>query len=482
MIGAEKSFFGCGQLFWQLVTASLFNVLPSEAQQIQWARHYPLPKEDGIRSIAKDTEGNMYVGGSTDRNRPPQPSNVYNNGFVMKLDEQGDTLYTRELGYGTVFSLVVDPFEIVRINFFAESENPYFNWMLILIKMTQEGFLFQRDTIYPYPNGMFPNATIIGKDSSLIIVGNFPRTGTPSQSSMFFLRMQKDGNIDPVLELNPGHPLCVANRVEQLPNGHYLVSGYVGSRIASYELNEDGSNPVFKQWYQTPDLSNMNTGFVGRVGDKNWFLGGDGGPCIVANYDSLSNKKWMHKEIGVLYPPQGMTDGGVVYGFNPNFPPYNVFYKRAPDSTTTWYMNIDDSLQTRGIIGSIEVKAYSYFEDQTAVIAGTIYQGSSINQRDPFFMRIANVGTPVTSLTKPKRGTLSNETLAPWPNPSGGTLYLKQHFDKAEVHFYTVSGREVQTDTVRFGQPIDISSFAPGLYLYRAVIDGKPFSGKVFKN
>ena len=450
-------------------------------QQILWAKVYPLRKLDAIYCMAKDQFGDIYAGGHTERNIPGSPWTVYHMGFLVKLTSEGDTLFTRELGFGTVLSLVIDHEGILRINQLSESIDPYFDQLLVLKKMTPEGFIFQRDTIQPIPNGMTPWGSMVGKDSSLIVVGRVPRTSNPSQQSMFFLRMDKEGLIYPWLELNPGHPNCVANRVEQLPNGHYLVSGYVGSRIASYELNEDGSNPVFKQWYQTPDLSNMSSGYVGKVGTKSSFIGGDGGPCLVANYDSLSNKKWMHKEVGVLYPPQGMTDGSVVYGFNPNLPPYNVFYKRTTDSTTTWYMNIDDSLQTRGIVGSIEVKAYTYFEDQSAIFAGTIYQGSSINQRDPFFMRVANVGTPVTALTKPKRGTLSNETLAPWPNPSGGTLYLKQHFDKAEVHFYTVSGREVQTDTVRFGQPIDISSFAPGLYLYRAVIDGKPFSGKVMR-
>jgi hypothetical protein len=148
-------------------------------------------------------------------------------------------------------------------------------------------------------------------------------------------------------------------------------------------------------------------------------------------------------------------------------------------------MALKDSLLARSLLGVVQINAFCYFEDQSAVLAGTYRwdgTGTTNTKEDPIFLRISNVGIPVTSLTKPKRGTLSNETLAPWPNPSGGTLYLKQHFDKAEVHFYTVSGREVQTDTVRFGQPIDISSFATGLYMYRAVIDGKPFSGKVVKN
>ena len=274
----------------------------------------------------------------------------------------------------------------------------------------------------------------------------------------------------------------VANRVEQLPNGHYLVSGYVGSWIASYEMNEDGTNPVFKQWYLTPDLSNMTSGHVSRINGQRYMIGGEGGPSLVGQFDSLTNKYWLRKDIGTQIPPQAMTDGSVVFGYRFSTPPYQSFFRIGSDSQAVWNMSIRDSLVERGLFGNITLNAFTYFDDQSGVIAGTYTNGSSVIGEDPVFLKISNLGTPVTSLTKPKRGTLSNETLAPWPNPSGGTLYLKQHFDKAEVHFYTVSGREIQTDTVRFGQSINISSFAPGLYLYRAVIDGKPFSGKVVKN
>ena len=210
-------------------------------------------------------------------------------------------------------------------------------------------------------------------------------------------------------------------------------------------------------------------------------MAADGGPCFVANRDSLGNTIWIHKQQGTLFPPETMTDGGIIYGFSKNTFPYNVFYKRQVDSSLTWYINVNDSLLARGIIGNIRVSAYSYNQDQSAVIAGSIYQGSAVNDRDHFFMKVANVGTPVTSLSKPKRGTLSNETLAPWPNPTGGTLYLKQHFDKAEVHFYTVAGKEMGSYAIRFGQPIDVSAFPQGLYFYRAVIDGKAYSGRVLR-
>jgi hypothetical protein len=273
----------------------------------------------------------------------------------------------------------------------------------------------------------------------------------------------------------------VANRVEQLPNGHYLVSGYVGSRIASYELDEWGMNPVFKQWYQTPDFSNLSTGYVSRINGQRYMIGGEGNPSHVGLVDSLGQFIWHRKEFGIQVPPIALQDTSILFGYSgmPQ-PPYHSLTRLKADSSKIWYMALGDSLQARGLFGNLTLKAFSFFEDQSAVIAGTFYQ-SGVTADDPLFLRIANVGTPVTSLSKPKKGPLQNETLAPWPNPSDGTLYLKQHFDKAEIHLYQLSGQEVAQYQIRFGQPIQIHQLPAGLYLYRAVIDGKAFSGKIVK-
>jgi hypothetical protein len=450
--------------------------LPAVAQQILWARNYPLPQTDYIFCIAKDTLGNMYAGGSTYRNRILIGATAYDKAMVIKIDPQGDTIFAKDLGVqGRVHSIAVDLSGIVRMNITQEI---VYNgsYHTLFLSMTPEGFIFDRDTLQSY---FPPLACSIGKDSSLVVVGFMYKPGGGG-TSMYFLRIQKDGTFDPMVELDPGHPNCRASRVEQLPNGHYLVSGYVGSRIASYELEEDGSNAVFTQWYQTPDLSNMSSGHVSRINGHRYMIGGEGGPCVVGQYDSLANKYWMRKDIGTQVPPQAIIDGSVLFGYVTSFGTNNSLFRVRSDSTEQWKIVIKDSLAARGINGVMQVKSFSYFEDESAVAAGVMYNGSNF-QEDPIFIKIANVGTPVTSLSKPKKGPLQNETLAPWPNPSSGTLYLKQHFDKAEVRFYNLSGKEMGQYQIRFGQPIELSALPPGLYLYRAVIDGKSYSGKVVK-
>jgi len=461
-----------------LVSFFTYNI--ANAQQVKWAKVYPLAKEDKISCITRDSNF-IYAGGYTYRNAFYFNTTPFYKAIIIKLDTLGDTLFIKDLGVsGEVMSMAVDPMGMIRANV----KQYYFGvngYNTFLFTVHPSGFITRIDTV----DGYSPTACTMGKDSSMIIVGHKRRVGFPNtQTSMYFRRVTKSGIVEPWIELNPGHPNCKANRVEQLPNGHYLISGYVGSRVASYEVDSLGENPVYHEWYQTADLTNLYSGCAGRLGYKKWMIGGEGSPSFVGVYDSTKNKVWLKKDYGTLAPPQAMNDGSVVFGYTTGIAPFMYFYRFNQDSTLKWFFNVKDTLVNRGFPGYLDIYSFTYFEDESAVFAGNYRDDSApANTReDPIFLRIANVGTPVTSLFKPKRGTLSNETLAPWPNPSGGTLYLKQHFDKAEVHFYTVSGREVQSDTVRFGQPIDISSFAPGLYLYRAVIDGKPFSGKVVRN
>lgn len=440
-------------------------------QQIQWAKLYPLPKEDNVNCITKDQDGYMYAGGTTARNRIFVTNGVYRNkALFIKLDEYGDTLFIKDLGIGTIYSMTVDPFGMIRVNIAGQ-----LLLTTLFLTVTQDGIVLQKDSIQETT----PWACMIGNDSSLIIVGTIPRTGFPADRSMYFQRIRLDGTRDPLVELNPGHPNCVANRVEQLPNGHYLVSGYVGSRIASYELDEWGFNPVFKQWYQTPDFSNMNSGYVSRINGQRYMIGGAGGPCLVGQYDSLLNKYWLRKDVGTQVPPQAIVDGSVIFGYvGPT--QSNTLYRVRADSSEYWKITIKDSLASRGINGVMRVNCFSYFDDESAIVAGVMSRDAPYYE-DPIFLRIANVGTPVTSLLKPKKGPLANETLAPWPNPTGGTLYLKQHFDKAIIHLYSLAGKEMGEYRIRFGQPMDISQFESGIYLYRAVIDGKLYSGKILK-
>ena len=474
----DSAFIKCttswNTLFWLV---SFFTMSTGFSQQIQWAKLYTLPEEDQITCITKDNFGDLYAGGKTRRG-------LFFPGAVpravlYKLNSDGDTIYSLWPGiYGEVNAITVDNWGNVKMAVYKEGLFPNGQTQLHLLTMTPEGLIFRRDTI---PNILYVTNSCIGKDSSWILCGwrMNDLMGGSLWTDFYVQRIRKDGTIEPFVSLNPNHPDCRANRVEQLPNGKYLVSGYVGSRIATYTLNEDLSDPQFNVWYQTPDLSNLSSGRICRINNQRFMIAGEGGPCIVGQVDSLKQKIWMHRQIGAQIPPQAMADGSVVFGYLTSIGPPNPFYRIGPDSNIIWYVSIKDSLIARGINNAVRLTCFTYFEDQSAVIGGVVQNPAT--SRDPIFLRISNVGIPVTSLSKPKSGPLKNETLAPWPNPTSGTLYLKQHFDKAEIHFYTLSGKEMGGYTIAFGQAIQVQDYPAGIYLYRAVIDGKAYSGKIVK-
>ena len=461
-------------LLWLAFLVSCLSTNSARGQQIHWVKLYPLEKADQINCITRD-ENFLYAGGYTYRNAIYFNTTPYHKAIVVKLDLNGDTIFIKDLGIpGEVTCMALDPYGNLRVNVRKNS------WELnypMSLSMTPNGFIFKIDTLK-----RVPRACVMGRDSSLILTGWQARTGFPNDRSMYFSRVQKDGSQDPIIELNPGHPNCVANRVEQLPNGHYLVSGYVDSRIASYDLDEWGLNPDFKEWYQTPDFSNLTAGHVGQLGKKNWMIGAQGNPSVIGALDSLGNKRWLKKENGQIIPPQAIVDQSIVFGYRIGVPPYQVLYRMGIDSSYVWNIAFRDSLVARGFSGNVDLTCFAFLEDESAVIAGNYNGGTgSSTGQDPFFLRIANIGTPVTSVIKPKKGPLANESLAPWPNPTSGTLYLKQHFDKAEIHIYTIAGKEVGNYKIGFAQPIDISGYSSGVYLYRAIIDGKLYSGKIVK-
>jgi hypothetical protein len=459
-----------------LTVLFVWIVIRAGAQQIIWAKVYPLEKIDQISCLTRDVWGDLYAGGYTRRN---VIGGSLGNAIVYKLEGNGDTLFSRYLNIkGDARSIVIDPHGMVLIGV-RQYDTGLNSYNTIFCRMTPEGFVFQWDTINI---NLTIHSSIIGKDSSWIMVGETRSATMGGWRDMFFQRIQKDGTIDPLITLNQGHPDFTAHRVEQLPNGHYLMSGHMGSRIVSYELDEFGQSPVFRQWYQTPNLTNLYSGHISRINGQRYMIAAQGNPSIIGQYDSLLQKYWLKKDEGNQIPPQVMLDGSVVVGYRSGLPPYQSFFRIGADSLYIWNMTFRDSLLARGLSGNLDLYCFTYFDDQSAVVAG-VYEGgiTTTTQSDPFLMKIANVGTPVTSLSKPKKGPLQNETLAPWPNPSSGTLYMKQHFDKAEVRFYNLSGKEMAQYQIRFGQPIELSALPPGLYLYRAVIDGKSYSGKVVK-
>ena len=459
---------------WLLVFFFFAFFMDVQGQQLKWAKVFPLPQTDKLQCIIRDNQF-IYAAGSTRRNAP---GSSFFKVVIYKINpENGDTIFVKDLGFsGVPYSMTLD--QAGRIRFNCEIRAQPWDYPAALI-LNSEGEILEKDTLRGYPY-----ACTMGKDGSLVVVGSRGRTGFPGQICMYFQRIDANGILQPWVELPFGTKESIADRVEQLPNGNYFISGRFGRKAVSCEVDSVGGNPQYHEWYQTPDSSLISSGYIGLLGKRNWMVAGQAGPCFVGIYDSTKNKTWLKKEVGALAPPLAMKDTSIVFGYASPTPPHNFYYRFGADSSLKWYFNMRDSLTQRGLPGAVYVVSYAFFEDESAVFVGTYNDDIGVpgdTGDDPIFMRIGNVGTPVSVLEKPKSGPLQNETLAPWPNPTGGILYLKQHFDKAEIRLYNLAGKEMGSYKINFAQSIDISAFPQGVYLYRAVIDGKGYSGKVVK-
>lgn len=445
-------------------------------QEIVWEKRIALKKDDQITCMAQDRDGNIYLGGSTMRGGLKVIGAEYYRAFVLKLSPEGDTIYSRILQeYGKVLSMVQDKYEVLHLNIKKYSNEPLYSEAWVLLKMSTDGFVFRRDTIALLGEQPYPHHCILASDSGVLITGNKRQN---NKNGMFFQRVNPDYTLGEFKVFQPNNKSTEGNNIEELPNGRIMISGPFSNRLGSVEVNKDGTGDSSWVWQGDTTITFFQNGaFVGQAKEKG-FLGRVDGR--LRWYDSLRQKFMSIKPYYAIWNTVTThTDGSFIYN-ETNGGNVSKLIKRNYDSSIVWNFNIANSSTAVPYAGK-SINSSIYNEDGSAIFAGIISYTDTAYKGDPYLIKIAHVGTPVTSLVKPKKGTLANESLAPWPNPTSTTVYLKQHFNRAEVHVYNMAGKEMGVYHLRFAVPIDVSGYESGVYLYRAVVDGKNYSGKIVK-
>jgi hypothetical protein len=120
--------------------------------------------------------------------------------------------------------------------------------------------------------------------------------------------------------------------------------------------------------------------------------------------------------------------------------------------------------------------------------AGTFWQATNMAQYTLQFVNISNLLWYATKTEKPAKGTAVIEQkaiiAAPvlYPNPSTGVFNCMQAGTGAkvdEIVIYNTQGAQVSS--FKNAQQFNISSAAAGLYVYRMVVNGEVFKGKLVK-
>jgi len=405
---------------------------------------------------------------------------------LAKINYKGDTLWTKPLNALTGQANGVSNLRLV-FSFLPIKDDTTF-WLIsgvgdpFSVSGTRRGFVMHKvsysgDILYKV-NALqnldifyyYKTAISLGSDG-IIAMGNMV---IPSDT--LGIRISKISALgvtiwDTVLKPNA---YCRGSNLSRKKNGNIFCSGYEGSRIWSIELNPDGHLVETHTWFQDPEFVVWSDAQVISTGDSGYIVRGantNNTRTYLARYDTNRNKIWGGFQSIRTSVPYVFADGGFIL-----VPSFRILTRFRADSSIKWSISTGIGL----IPGGKSISDMYFFSDESVLAVG-MQSLSSLQQRNVWLARITNFGQPVPVYLEVKDGPRITENLIPWPNPASDKIFLKQEYLLADIKLYTTAGREVGQYRLQSGAPIDISGLEQGMYLYRAMIDGKGYSGKIIK-
>jgi len=222
---------------------STFIFKLNSAGNFQWAKSYHFPGSNfsvttRFYEAIYDQDSNIVVTGQTSKN----PNNGH--AFILKLKQNGDTLWCRKLSDPNIISFV--PYDVT--------------------------------TCF---------------DSTYVITGCAISANTPTQV-LFVGKISNRGNI--VWLKKYGNFTNVGYAIQQSPDSGFVISGasplFGFSSFLLTKLNKNGNHQWSKEFYTSP-IRNHSTMFDISV-NKNDFavLSSDGAYPYLMNFDYNGNRKW----------------------------------------------------------------------------------------------------------------------------------------------------------------------------------------------
>jgi len=183
---------------------------------------------------------------------------------------------------------------------------------------------------------------------------------------------------------------------------------------------------------------------------------------------------WGGEQTGGFGPFLMNEDGSILANRSVSFSELQI-NKYGPDSSLIWSST---SLLSNGYRRALFDMLY--LGNDTGIVVGVQY--NQTNPTGPFFYiaKFSGVGYPFDPLGI-KQPHLVKKDAFPFPNPTTGLFRLKKEYQKGEIHFFALSGKLMKSEMLVTKGMIDISGFPAGTYFYRAILDGRPHTGKIVK-
>jgi hypothetical protein len=476
------------KLLFLVCTGILSWCKPIFAQDFLWERSLNMEVES-FHSVCMASDGQILCGGETFAFGINTPTfGALFGSALVKFSINGDSLWIKKMPYlgyiktlcPTNSGLIWAVFQVKQANPLGGNDAMYFPAVTLLAN--DSSITIQK--AFPEMNTFQLGDSYLTTDGGLILFGTKSPSLIPGYDSDFYaIKIDQVGNLEWSRAINPGttNSFCQGGQVEPIANGNFLVSGSMGSRIVSFEIDpETGLDTNFVQWYQTPSNNLINNSGVNQGPDGSKRVSGtrmvSPSYFYFGNHISASQKTWGGEQRGGSFPPYINEDGSsiLVYGVSIN----SYVSKIEADSFVSWKINTATESQ---IEGKKILTDLHYDLDGTGYLVGSNTPSWSVTGQDFYIAKFSGIGYPFDP-TGIRQVHLVKTDAFPFPNPTNQSFRFKKEFQKGEVYLFTIEGKRVLSQpTLLPDVPINVSGLAAGTYLYRAVLDGRPHWGKIVK-
>ena len=440
-----------------------------------------------MASICPSFDNNLLTGGSSSRFGITVPGNRdFDRAILLKFTQSGDTLWLKKLPIlGDVYKLhpIGNGLTWAVCQVLNPNTDPLNNFYFPAVFLLANDSAIVSHNQFPDMNRFELTDSYPTVDGGLMVFGQRSPSFIPGNELDFYaFRLSPAGQLLWSRAYSPGNSFCQGGRIEPMANGRYLVSGSMGSRIVSFEIDPiSGADTNIVQWYQTPTNHIFDVPAVRQAPDTlrkvtgtKRIMAPNPSRFYFGNHRRPNQKLWGGEQIGGALAPLQNDDGSciLVYGTNTN----DGFISRInQDSSIAWHISSTNNSQ---IPGRKVFYDCLYFPNQTGILVGyNRQQGQSTNF---YIAKFSGMGIPFDPLGVYQPHLVGKDAIA-FPNPSSGSFRFQKSFSQGEIHLYDLQGKHLLSQSLKPEKEIDISKLASGMYLYRATLDGRPHAGKILK-
>ena len=454
-------------------------------QGIIWEKSIHIQAEE-LESICQTADGQILTGGNTTRFGTYIPGGfMFSRSVLIKFTPEGDSLWLKPLPvYGTVKKLI--PASAGLIWAVCQVANPtpdpllIFDFPAFFLLTGDSGILVKKQ--FPELHAFTIGDCYPTEDGGLVVFGSRSPSMHPLYEQDFYaFRIDGTGNMVWSRPYNPGPGsyYCEPGTVEPMASGNYLVSGSMGNRIVSFEIDpQTGEEINFRQWYQgigpIPfDFTGVvqSTDSVCLVSASKWVYPG---VFYLGSHNPDGTRNWGGEQPGGSFPPSPNSDGSCIMIYGVDEGTYLV--KIQSDSTIAWKRNLSTQSQYPGRKVLFDIL---YGPDGSGYMAG--YHSVTGQGRNFYIAHFSGIGQPFDPTGK-RQPHLVRPDAGLYPNPVQSFFRFGKEFGRGEVHLFSADGRRVfSASGLVSGSEVDVSVLPPGMYSYRAVLDGRPYRGKLIK-